>query len=481
MNKIQLNTLRKLRANKLSIAVPLNNSFDSKPQISSTEQTDLLIEILQIKVSKLSSFKNDLWDYTQDYPNVPASVRGAKQKIDFSNYPFIPVQIIIEIKCIMMFVMLTPDIFINNRKKNKKRTISRLAAHTVIGHMRSGLLLLNTLFSNLEESFGQEHIHNQIHSLCSITGNYYRDAAEVHEYSYHVDLKQFISYLHNPFTSSDILGGKVPSFDADAFDWKVTPIKRTKDKVIPNTEFESLVRSASMIIADFLTTLGHKVTDKTIKKYLKCETKSDCINASLNRDTFKYYQVTRLHQADYSTNSIKDICDIPLDMFNSKNGLNVKHMSTYLSDKTGESISFKKIGKHISVVGAAAKYIIAQYTAMRPGDLAPLHLDHCLTKEDGHLLITGNVSKGTDNLMKGLFDDKWVTIPIMIDAIKVLEVLSSITQRKLLFSATTVKPLDQKEQEQPPNSIAEQIMGFINHVLPKNNIQFNNYMLRHTL
>jgi integrase len=417
----------------------------------------------------------------QDYPNVPISVRGSKQKIDFIKYESIPAQIIIELKCIMMFIMLTPDIFVNNRKKNKKNSVSRLAAHTVIGHMKSGLLLLNTLFSNLEKTFGKEHIHNQIHSLCSITENFYRDAAEIHEYSYHDDLKQFISYLHNPFTSNDILGDKVPSFDPDTFDWKVTPVKRTKEKVISNREFEKLVRTASMLVADFLTTLGHEVTDKTVKKYLKSNTKSDCLKAYLNKDTFKYYQVTRLSQADYSNDLIENICGIPREMINSNNRLSVSYMSNFISNKTGENIVFQKIWHHINIVGAAAKYIIAQYTAMRPDDLAHLHLDNCLTKETGHYLIKGNVSKGTDNLVKGLFDDKWVTIPIMIDAIKVLEVLSSITQRKLLFSATTVKRSNQKEIEQNPGTIAYQIRTFINHVLPNNSLQFNNYMLRHTL
>ncbi len=118
---------------------------------------------------------------------------------------------------------------------------------------------------------------------------------------------------------------------------------------------------------------------------------------------------------------------------------------------------------------------------MRPSELSFLRLDNCLITEGSHTLLLGHVLKGTDSLTSGLFDDKWVVIPIMRDAIKALSIISTITQRKTMFSSSnTRKPL---QPEFPMRSIPirSQLKSFIKFVYPEDDLEFSNYMMRHTL
>lgn len=474
-----LNILKQFSQNRISILLPNNipnNTINCKTKISR-----YLIDLMNIKVTKLSIFSDDKWDFNEDYPNVSPNVKGSKLTIDFQRFENIPESIIIELKCIMMFVLLTPDIFINNRKKSQKTNIKRLAPNTLIGHIKSGCRLLNTLFNLLDNTFGKEYIKKSTYSLCSITADDFRKAATAHKNSYNDDLKQFFSYIHNPHTSSYILGETVQAFEPDNFNWKVLPKKRSKQEVIPNLIFEKLVRTASCLINDFLVTLDEEVTDNSIIKYSSLINKKHCENAGLNKETFNIYRAHRLLISGYSEQFISERYPLPSILKNSQNNFSTHVTSEYLSGNYDNNFNLNKIYKHIILISNAAKYIVGQFTGMRPSDLSFLRLDNCLITEGTHTLLLGHVLKGTDSLTSGLFDDKWVVIPIMKDAIKALSIISSITQRNMMFSSSnTRKPL---QLESPMRSIPirSQLKSFIKFVSPENNLEFNNYMMRHTL
>ncbi|MEI6894320.1 MAG: hypothetical protein V5789_06740 [Colwellia sp.] len=474
-----LNILKQFSRNRISILLPTNIPNESIN--TRIKPPSYLVELLNIKVTKLSIFSDKKWDFNQDYPNVSPNVRGSKLTIDFQKFENIPESIIIELKCIMMFALLTPDIFIDNRKKARKPNVKRLAPNTLIGHIKSGCRLLNTLFCALEENFGKEYIKKSVYSLCSITADDYRKAATVHNNAYNDDLRQFISYIHNPHTSNYILGETVPAFEPDNFNWKILPKKRTKQQVIPNLVFEKLVRTASLIINDFLVTLNEEVTDSTIIKYSSFSTKYYCKEAGVNKETFNAYRAYRLLSAGYSEEFISKKYEFPSILKNSQNKFSTHVMSAYISKKTNENCNLNQIYIHIYLVTNAAKYIIGQYTGMRPSELAFLHLENCLITEGSHTLLQGHVLKGTDSLTKGLFDDKWVVIPIMKDAIKALSVISTITQRKTIFSSSQTKRPDDEELPVNSVSICHQLKSFIKFVSPEDDLGFSNYMMRHTL
>ena len=474
-----LNILKRFRTNR--IAILLSDPPNSKLNDTKIKHPNYLIELLNIKVSKTSKFSDNVWDFNLNYPNVSPNVRGSKLKVDLKKYDNIPESIIIEIKCMMMFILLTPDIFIDNRNKSRKPNVKKLAPNTLIGHIKSGLRLLNTIFCILENDLGREYIRKSIYSLCSITAIDYRKAALIHKNSYNDDLKQFISYLHNPHTSNYILGETVPAFDPNDFKWKCMPKKRSKQQVIPNLVFEKLVRTASLIITNFLLTLNEEVTDPTIIKYASFGTTNYCENIGLDIEIFTIYRTYKLLSSGYSEEFISKKYGFPSSIKNSKKGVNTHDLSSYLSKKLSKNVNLQDIYTHTLLIANAAKYIIGQYTGMRPSELSTLNLDNCLITEGPHTLLKGRVFKGQESLTKGLFDDKWVVIPIMKDAIKALSIIGTINQRKMMYSSSNTRKPQEQELPATTGTIMGQISSFIKFVSPNDAQSFHNYMMRHTL
>lgn len=477
-NKIQteaFNTIRQFNQYRPEII----NSYKIKED--GLSRPPYLVQLLNLKISYASIFQDHIWDFNKENPNVPPDVKGSKLKVDFNKYKIIPEPILIEIKCLTLFILITPEVFFNNRKKVRKKTTKTLATNTVLSHIKSGLRFLDRLFNILKEDLGKEHVENSYGSLTQITEYDYRNTASKYTNKYNDDLRQFLSYLQNPHTSEYIIGDSLPPFDPDQFEWKNTYQKKVSNNVIPNSIFEKLVRTASLLVHDFLATLEEEVLDNTVKKYSSQKDSNYCKNAGVTEKTFKIYRAFRLLNSGYSEVFVARNYGIPTELRNSKGKFNFKDMSSFISKNRSRDFHLAKIFKHLSLVGNAARYLLGQYTGMRPSELSILRLDNCLVEEQGIVLLQGHVFKGTDNLLGGLFDDKWAVIPIMQDAIKALEIISTITQRKLIFSSINTLKENQAESSSPSASISYHIKVFIKFVAPNDNLEFNNYMMRHTL
>ena len=455
--------------------------FSTSLHLNSHIRSSYLTQLLNVRVSELSIFSDKKWDFNKNRPNASPNVRGSKLTIDFQKYDNIPEPIIIELKCIMMFALLTPDIFINNRAKARKPQIKRLAPNTLIGHIKSGCRLLHTLFFILKERLGKDHVKKSFSSLCSLSADDYREAALIHNNTYNDDLKQFISYLHNPHTSSHILGGVVPIFEPDNLNWKKRSKKRGKQQVIPNLVFEKLVRVSSLIINDFLVTMNEEVTDSSIIKYKSESTIAYCSHAGVDTETLAIYRVYRLLNANYTEQFISKSYGLPCILKNSKKNTSSHTFSNFISGKINKKFSLQKIYDQITLIANAAKYIIGQYTGMRPSELSSLRLNNCLVIEGPHTLLQGHVFKGTESLTKGLFDDKWVVIPIVRDAITALSIISTITQRQFVFASNHTKKENELEIPISSVSICQQLKSIVKYISPGDELSFNNYMMRHTL
>ena len=83
-----LNILKQFSQNRISILLPNNipnNTINRKTKISR-----YLIDLMNIKVTQLSIFSDDKWDFNEDYPNVSPNVKGSKLTIDFQRFENIP-------------------------------------------------------------------------------------------------------------------------------------------------------------------------------------------------------------------------------------------------------------------------------------------------------------------------------------------------------------------------------------------------------
>ncbi|EMI4223249.1 site-specific integrase [Vibrio parahaemolyticus] len=457
--------------------------FSNANQCNIENQTSIAYfsKLLSLPASSTSVISDPEWDFNLDNPNVSPNIRGSKLKINFNKYRNVPPGVVIELKCLLLCVLLTPDVFINNRQKAKKKTTNRLAVNTVLAHMKSGLRFLDTLFNSLHTELGVEYVKNTHSSLTQINTSDYEKAALQHDCTYNDDLRQFFSYIQNPHTSESILGESIPAFNSEQFYWKKRYKKKASNQIMPNWAFDKLVRKASLLVHDFLQTMGEDTLDLYVRRYASKNESQYCIKAGVTKDTFHLYRAFRLLQAGYSEAFVNLKYGIPDELRNSTGKHNLKDMTQFLKRVSYEQFTLTNAYEHISLVANAAKYLIGQYTGMRPSELAAIDLHKELIDDGGIKLLQSNVYKGKDSLSRGLFDDKWVVIPIIEDALKAIRILNSITQRRFVYaSGHTKKPLE-KEKHHSSVMIRRQIDMFITYALPNNNLGFSNYMMRHTL
>jgi integrase len=470
-----LGTIADLKKYKLA----LSNAEHKK--VATNESTIYLTKLLSLPASITSVFSDTEWDFNLENPNASANIIGSKLKINFNKYKNIPPEVIIELKCLLLSVQLTPEVFISNRKKVKKKGTTKLATNTILGHFKSGLRFLDTLFRILKVKLGQEHIEKIYSSLTQIQVIDYRETAKVFTNTYNDDLKQFFSYIQNPYTSEHIFGENISAFDPDQFSWKKRYKKQDSNQVMPNWVFDKLIRTASLLVHDFLKTMGEEVLDSIVIRYESQSETQYFSKAGITKDTFQLYRAFRLLSANYSEIYVESKYGIPDELRNSKNKYNLKDMTAFINKGKYKKITLTSIYEQLALVSFAAKYLIGQYTGMRPSELAVIDLNNCLIEENGMKLLRSHVFKGKDTFSKGLFDDKWVVIPIIEDAIKAIKILSSITQRNLMFSSVHTKKSNEKEKPQTSVMIRHQLKIFIKFASPDDDLGFSNYMMRHTL
>jgi len=382
---------------------------------------------------------------------------------------------------LLLSILLSPEVFINNRRKAKKKGTTRLATSTILAHIKSGLRFLDTLFKVLKVKLGKEHIEKIYSSLTQIQAIDYKETAKVHSNSYNDDLKQFFSYMQNPHTSEHIFGENISAFDSDQFSWKKRYKKKASNVVMPNWAFDKLIRTASLLVHDFLKTIGEEVSDSFVSRYKLQNETLYCSNAGVTKETFQLYRAFRLIKAGYPETYVKSKYGIPDELRNSKNKYNLKDMTAFINKGKYKNFTLTSVYEQLALVSFAAKYLIGQYTGMRPSELAVIDLNNCLVEEGGIKLLRSHVFKGKDTSTKGLFDDKWVVIPIIEDAIRAIKILSAITQRNLMFSSVHTKKNNEKEKLQTSVMIRHQLKIFIKLVLPEDDLSFSNSMMRHTL
>ena len=208
--------------------------------------------------------------------------------------------------------------------------------------------------------------------------------------------------------------------------------------------------------------MEHDVSDSYVSRYAQPNQFNYCHNAGVTIYTFRIYRAFRLLNAGYSESYVDSNYGIPKSLKNSKGKYNSKDMTNFLSKSLKANLSLSAVNNHLGLIAGAARYIIGQYTGMRPSELAVIKIKTCITEENGVKLLSSKVFKGKNSLSKGLFDDKWVVIPIINDAIDSLKILSSITQRDLLFSSTHTKKPQEKEKPQTSVTICSHIKAFIN-------------------
>lgn len=469
----QFRILKQFKSNRVVIL-----AFAESDEKTIKEDNQSYIYLLNdMPVSKKSKFKDMNWDYNDDVINPGRNTSGSKLSIDFSPYTNIPAFILIEIKCLMHYIALAPTRYMSSSKKTKS-----LKYNTIIPQFENGLRLLSHTFSKINE-IGEEFVANKYKTLSDILESDFRDAAKDYSFSVDAALFRFFYYLKHPATKKIIEHDIQIDFDSLEFPEKEAK-KLRKRSFLENDKFEILIEHSVYRIVEFLQLMGVTVEDKTALIHFE-NLKNNFEPLSLTVDLINDYGIIRLLSKGYSKEFIEEKYVIN-PFFLNEDGKLHSHENIRIKVKSLHKVEhFDQVRKQINEIYYASCFIIGIYTGMRPNALSEVMLSKCLIRENGHDLLISKEHKGKAETLK-LFDDKWVAIPIMKDAIASARIIGEFKNNDYLFSnMDTVSPtIIRNHLSMGSQGIKHFMKNYFEMVLGADavkSIYFNAYMLRHTL
>lgn len=203
------------------------------------------------------------------------------------------------------------------------------------------------------------------------------------------------------------LGGRTikwNEFDVQTLPWK-SEQKKEYDRM-PGELFSFLSNSATSDVKQFLKALEIEVRDKTPIGE----------EGNLFLQTFDDFKTSFAEYLIYREGSRKG-CYKYWDKYRRKKG------------------RIKEFNKIVSRAQQAAQVIIMLYTGARASELASFKLD-CLRERDGGSFLVGTVIKNVD-INAPIDQDEWIAIPIVCDAVKVLQQTAQIMETSHLFQTAT--------------------------------------------
>lgn len=462
------------------------SSYSQKNEPSCSNYLNLL---MQMPVSKISKFSDLVWDFNHDYPNAARNVQGPKLRIDYSKYNDIPKFVLTEMKIIFELALLNNFIFRPKNKRKKKTTKGTLKANTLIAVFENGLDFINELFKQTANELGNEFVLASIESLTDVGPEYYYKAAKNYKRIKSTALDNFFHYIRSPASQEYVFGKPIAYVELNSLDWKkiANADKKKKEQVLPDLAFEFLSKAASFIVIDFLDAIGEidNISDRgSLERFNASDYLSWAKKERVSHETLTGYIGVRLRTKGYSASFVNALIE-PYDWMVNKNA-EVFGGLTLRKALKKQGYEFERLRGYFNLVAYSCVYLVGQYTGMRPSELAEVRVQDssCLVKEDGVWLIESAVKKHQEETHTGLFDDKWVAIPIVRDAVFAASFIAKIKASPYLVSnVDTVNP-DVIPLPMASNGIKHQMEIFIQKMLEKKavkEINFNPYMLRHTL
>lgn len=488
-NEAKLNVLTAFVDHRTYIFNILNSSEKAYIEESSRKTEDspaYIASLMAIPVSKVSKFSDSIWDFNADYPNAARNVQGSKLRLNFSKYEEIPKFVLTELKTIFYLVYLSPTSFKLNEKGGRSAGKITRKANTLTHIFEYGLAFIDEVFKHANNELGREFVQSEITTLSDILPNHYQKAAENYGRVKGPQLDKFFAYVRNPSSQKYVFANPIPYVELNSLKWKklATKASRKKDQVLPDIVFESLSKTASLVIVDFLNAIDEEVKDAGSMNRLSASNHSWATQARLNHESFTAYTALRLRNKGYSSTYVKGQIN-PYDwMLNTWSEVfSNSQLRTALHERGYESDHLRL---YINLVIYSCVYIVGQYTGMRPSELAEVRIQECecLAEEDGCWLIKSAVKKHVGEESTGLFDDKWVAIPIVRDAIMAASHIGKLKASPYLLSNVDTVAPEENAISMTSEGIKHQMDLFIKRVLGENaikDIAFNPYMMRHTL
>lgn len=444
---------------------------------------ELLNSLMNLPVSKLSHLKDRLWDFNGESHLLARSIQGAKSRIDFGNYESLNSTILFEIKIAMLCALEIPGALTHRRNPVS------LKPHTVLDIFKSAIPFINQMCARKRAEHGDDFFEKFYFSLADFTEQDYRTEAEVYDRALRNVTLQGFRILKSHFLVENLFTKPLVHVELEALGWKQNSITRkqtrTKKKWLANRIFEKSSREGSFAVVDFLRELKEDIWDRDTLSRLGLAGYKKARRAKITRRNFDIYVAIRLTSCGYTGNEIKPFLHNLKPEYWSPQRLGMLKDREALCKLTRASMD-NDLYEYLTHVSNSACYIIAQYTGMRPSELSGCLIDDCLTNDEfGHDVIISAIIKQREVIRK-LFDDKWVAIPIVKDAVNVLRILNRFKQNPYLFSnMNTVKPGMQGEANSLSGSgLRHQFHTFLAKALTFEELEgldVSPYTLRHSL
>ncbi|WP_435235536.1 hypothetical protein ACR30L_17600 [Psychromonas sp. PT13] len=452
----------------------------------SDEVIPYIAQLALLPVSKKSIFSDMLWDYDWESRNRAASVTLKSVQLDFVKYQYIPLGVITEIKCLFLTVKASPKDFFHRKNEIKPQTL--------IAVFQPGLVFLNFVFSEMERRLGKKYIQDQCSKLSGITLLDFEEAAKKTTLKISSEkrtqncYKTFFGYLNTNKVKDEI--GIVCNADYGAIkkvyeeNYKKTNHKKNNNKkkkklsYLETKEFDLALKKASFNVVSFLKAIGEEVNDPVMAKhYQTLAIKYE--EFPYLKEEFEDYGAYRLNRKGYS---LADINTIFPDNQIAKFDFGVEPTNAMVDTKYRKKFNHtESLRIAINKAFYSALWVIGSLMGARPNVYSALKIDGCLNLKDS--TITSEEHKGRDNRWN-LFDDCWVAIPIIIDAIKVVELIGGkVFQNTYVFG--NVFTLNPGEINTPLVTLSMIIQNgfqaFTGRSPDDINSKLNGYVFRHSL
>jgi integrase len=459
------------------IIFPVANANDGLSPV------ELLNSLMNLPVSKLSLVKDLLWDFDDGTHLLARAIQGAKSRIDFGVYESLNTTILFEIKMSMLCALEIPGVLRQSNRPFSRKT------HTILEIFKSTIPFINQMCARKRAVQGDDFFEKSYFSLADFTEEDYSIEAKAFDRAFRSITKQGFQILRSHFLLENLFAKPLVYVELDSLDWarnSVTNKKtRKKKKYFENRVFEKCSREGSFAVVDFLNALNEEVSDEDTLGRLELAGYNEARGVQLTRRNYDIYVAIRLTSRGYTGNQIKPFLYSLEPDYWSPQRLGMLKDKEALCKLTQAQLD-NDFYDYLTHINNSACYIIAQYTGMRPSELAGCMIADCLTQDDfGHNLIVSTVIKGRE-VYGGLFGDKWAAIPIVLDAVKTLRLLNRFKQHPHLFAnMNTVKPGMQGEANAlSGNGLRHQLCTFLAKVLNPEELEeldVSPYTLRHSL
>jgi len=475
-----LESLKNYKTISTAILVSHLKGQHDKSNVDAVEIKSLL-NIMNLTVSRESLFSDCIWYFPEARKKAAKTLASTRFRIDFGSYEYIPETIVFQLKLVTLMALLLPQSEIpNGNNKNKS-----LKVQSVVPMFRGFLSYLNHVFSGLNKAFGSGVVSDNFQSMEMLKRNHYVDYSDGFETTTAAvkGIERAFSFfqaerVHKMLFSQHLSFPRLRQTKAVITNSAIDDRK----KILPDHVFEKLSAISGYIIVDFLSKLGVEVADQKSSDLMRNFPFDMGAARLINIDwvALDNYTMLRLASKNYPYDTALQDIDDASNLMTGQHGVHFYRAA--LQEYFGNTGAVGEIQEYLDLVYRAAVYMLGQYTGMRPSELVEVRLDTPLVDSFGVPCIVSHLKKHQDS-ERMLFDDKWVCIPAMVDALSAARIISRTRANPYLLSKAETTPFGVEPTYLAATGLKYVLKTYFQQVVPNDYDESSlfPYVLRHTL